>query len=108
MSLHHLQTPATDPVKAEIAAAKDAIAWLDHVWPQDAEHRERVKCANARLRAAEEQDYETMVSTRDGHLRLQAEYAAIGKQFGVDEHQAGIDRCDAALARLAPVQEMAA
>lgn len=95
-----LRHPANDTV-SEIAAAKARLIEAQ-CRPHD---RDAVAAAHASLRAVEERDYETMVSTRAWHERMLAEYAAAGNEFSVEEHQAGIDRCDAALAALAPARE---
>lgn len=96
-----LRHPANDTV-SEIAAAKARLADAERQYPRD---WEAVAAARANLRAAEERDYETMVSTRAWHERMRAEYAAAGNAFYVEENQAGIDRCDAALAALVPARE---
>jgi hypothetical protein len=108
MSLRHLQTPTADPVKAEIAAAREVISHLDRTYPRDADHDVLTKAAWARLRTAEERDAETMTTRRAWHVRMLAEYEAAGQGEGADEHRDGIAWCDAALARLAAPEMKAA
>lgn len=94
--------------QTEIAAARDEIRHLDRCWPREADHDALTRAAWARLRSAEEQDAEAMVTLRAWHVRMLAEYDAAGNYYAGAEHRSGIARCDAALARFAPVQRVAA
>ena len=100
--------PTPTEVQAEIAAAEAQLDALRHCWPREAGHDAEVRAARARLQAAEEHDAARMTSLRARHVRRLAEYEAAGNKFYAEEHRQGIARCDAALARLAQDEQVAA
>lgn len=92
---------ATAEAAAEIARLKDLLDYQRHQSGWDEGLRRAIERTEAKLREARMRHEPSVRETLAFHERMLPGYRANGDQFRIEEHEAGIAECNAALAAMA-------